>query len=330
MDNLTEQIQAIDSFRVAALRHAAGACHRRGPRDPLPPAWCRFVASRSPCGTWPRVPSAKTTGSEGTITPFQALSTALASTVGNGNIGGVATAILIGGPGAIAWMWVCAAVGMATKYAEAVLGVHFRVRRETGELASGPMYYIARGVLIPGVGRPLAYLFAFFGACAALLGTGNMAQSNTVARTFIEAARTVGGVDLPAWVPRTPYYRSRWLRPTRWYSSDCRGGGTPRAEHDRAVPRHDADVVLNIGEVPRVLVLVVSSALSPSAAVGGFVGASLSQVVAAGVSRGGLVKRSGSSAARRLPMASLRSGILPNRAWSASLRSSSTRSSSAR
>ena len=66
----------------------------------------------------------RTTLRKGTITPFQALSTALASTVGNGNIGGVATAILVGGPGAIAWMWICAAVGMATKYAEAVLGVH--------------------------------------------------------------------------------------------------------------------------------------------------------------------------------------------------------------
>jgi AGCS family alanine or glycine:cation symporter len=83
---------------------------------------------------------------EATITPFQALSTALASTVGNGNIGGVATAILIGGAGAIFWMWVCAAVGMATKYAEAVLGVHYRVTRETGQLASGPMYYISRGI----------------------------------------------------------------------------------------------------------------------------------------------------------------------------------------
>ena len=81
-------------------------------------------------------------GGEGTITQFQALSTALASTVGNGNIGGVATAILIGGPGAIFWMWVTAAVGMATKYAEAVAGVHYRVTRDTGEFASGPMYYI--------------------------------------------------------------------------------------------------------------------------------------------------------------------------------------------
>ena len=105
----------------------------------------------------------KNTSGEGTITQFQALSTALAATVGNGNIGGVATAILIGGPGAILWMWVCAAVGMATKYAEAVLGVHHRVTRETGELASGPMYYITGGVPHLPTGKILATMFAFSG-----------------------------------------------------------------------------------------------------------------------------------------------------------------------
>ena len=119
------------------------------------------------------------------------LSTALAATVGNGNIGGVATAILIGGAGAVFWMWVCATVGMATKFAEAVLGVHYRVTRESGELASGPMYYISRGVPHAGLGKVLAMLFAFFGTMTALIGTGNMAQSNTVARSAVEAARTL-------------------------------------------------------------------------------------------------------------------------------------------
>src|SRR5690606_19864187 len=122
-----------------------------------------------------------------TITPCEALSSALASSVRYGNIGGVATAILIGGPGAVFWMWVCASVGMAPKYAEAVLGVHYRVTRESGELASGPMYYIQRGVPSRTLGRVLAGAFAFFGMCTALFGTGNMAQSNTVARTFVEA-----------------------------------------------------------------------------------------------------------------------------------------------
>ena len=236
----------------------------------------------------------KTTNAEGTITPFQALSTALASTVGNGNIGGVATAILIGGPGAIAWMWVCATVGMATKYAEAVLGVHFRVMRETGELASGPMYYIARGVPIAGIGRPLSYLFAFFGASTALLGTGNMPQSNTVARTFLEAARTVGGVELPAWIPG--------LLITAAVGSVLLGGIRRIAVvAERLVPSMIvlyfvttlSYLILHIGEVPRVLMLVVGSAFSPSAAVGGFVGASLSQVIAAGVSRGVLSNEAG-------------------------------------
>ena len=293
MDGLTEQIQAIDSFVwqpfamplvlviVGGLvTLATGVVQIR--RFPLA---VRHVAAGA---------FRKTTDAEGTITPFQALSTALASTVGNGNIGGVATAILIGGPGAIAWMWVCAAFGMATKYAEAVLGVHFRVMRETGELASGPMYYIARGVSLPGVGRPLAYLFAFFGACAALLGTGNLAQSNTVARTFLEAARTVGGVDLPAWVPG--------LLITAAVGSVLLGGIRRIAVvAERLVPSMIVlylattltYLLLNFSEVPRMFMLVVTSALSPSAAVGGFVGASVSQVIAAGVSRGVLSNEAG-------------------------------------
>ena len=235
-----------------------------------------------------------TSTGEGTITPFQALSTALASTVGNGNIGGVATAILIGGPGAVAWMWLCAAVGMATKYAEVVLGVHYRVRRDTGELASGPMYYITRGVPFPLVGRPLGYVFAFFGACAALLGTGNMAQSNTIARTFVEAADTIVGVDVPPWVPGLLITVAVGL---------VLLGGIRRiaAVAERLVPSMillyllttTAFLILNIDQVPGVFALIVSSALTPSAAVGGFAGASLTQVVAAGVSRGVLSNEAG-------------------------------------
>lgn len=235
----------------------------------------------------------KSSGGEGTITPFQALSTALASTVGNGNIGGVATAILIGGPGAIAWMWACAVVGMATKYAEAVLGVHFRVVRESGELASGPMYYITRGVPFPALAWPLAYLFAFFGACAALLGTGNMAQSNTVARTFIEAARVLG-VDVPAWIPGLLITAAVGL---------VLLGGIRRIAvvAERLVPgmivlyllMTSVYLLLNIAAVPGVIALIIGSALSPAAAAGGFVGASVSQVIAAGVSRGVLSNEAG-------------------------------------
>jgi AGCS family alanine or glycine:cation symporter len=231
---------------------------------------------------------------DGTITQFQALSTALASTVGNGNIGGVATAILIGGPGAIFWMWVCAAVGMATKYAEAVLGVHHRVRRETGELASGPMYYITRGIPHALTGKTLAMMFALFGACGALLGTGNMAQSNTIARTFVEAARTVGGLEVPMWVPGLLITASVGL---------VLLGGIQRiaAVAERIVPAMlvlylvsaIAYLLLNIDQVPDALTLILSHAFSPSAAVGGFAGASMAQAIAAGVSRGVLSNEAG-------------------------------------
>ena len=234
----------------------------------------------------------------GTITQFQALSTALASTVGNGNIGGVATAILLGGPGAIFWMWVTAAVGMATKYAEAVLGVHYRVTRETGELASGPMYYITQGIPNKSIGRILSYLFAFFGACAALFGTGNMAQSNTIARTFVEAARTVVGVDVPLWFPGILITTAVGL---------VLVGGIRRIASvaERLVPAMiilyvfaaGLYIILNLTEVPDVFILIVSNALDPAAAVGGFAGASVAQVIAAGVSRGVLSNEAGMGSA---------------------------------
>jgi alanine or glycine:cation symporter, AGCS family len=235
--------------------------------------------------------AAKTDGD--TITPFQALATALASTVGNGNIGGVATAILIGGPGAVFWMWVSAAVGMATKYAEAVLGVHYRVRRESGELASGPMYYIQQGVP-GGLGKVLAYAFAFFGTCAALFGTGNMAQSNTVARTFVEAARSVFGVDVPLWVPG--------LLITVAVGAVLLGGiKRIAAVAERLVPAMIvlyvttalAYIVMNAGQLPHVFGLIFTEAFSPTAALGGFAGASVAQAIAAGVSRGVLSNEAG-------------------------------------
>ncbi len=229
-----------------------------------------------------------------TITPFQALSTALASTVGNGNIGGVATAILIGGPGAVFWMWVCAVVGMATKYAEAVLGVHYRVTRESGELASGPMYYIQRGVPSGTFGRVLAGAFAFFGMCTALFGTGNMAQSNTVARTFVEATQSIVGVSIPMWVPG--------LLITVSVGAVLLGGIKRIAlVAEKLVPAMLvlyvgaalAFIAMNAGALPQVFALIVSEAFTPTAAVGGFAGASVAQAIAAGVSRGVLSNEAG-------------------------------------
>lgn len=115
-------------------------------------------------------------GASGDISQFGALMTALAATIGTGNIAGVATACALGGPGAVFWMWLTALFGMATKYAEGVLAVKFRVQNEKGEMSGGPMYYIERGLKW----KWLAVLFALFGTLASF-GIGSSVQSNTVA-----------------------------------------------------------------------------------------------------------------------------------------------------
>jgi len=122
------------------------------------------------------------TKDKGAISPFQAVTTALAGTVGTGNIAGVAGALALGGPGAVFWMWVSALFGMATKYAEILLAVKFRRRNKEGDWVGGPMYYITGGL-----GKDfkwLAILFSLFGAVAAL-GIGNMVQINTAAGAFV-------------------------------------------------------------------------------------------------------------------------------------------------
>ena len=119
----------------------------------------------------------KKEASDGSLTPFQAVCTALAATVGTGNIAGVAGAIAIGGPGAVFWMWISALLGMGTKFSEVVLAVHYRERNAKGDLVGGPMYYIKNG--LGKKGMFLAYAYAFFGACA-VFGTGNATQVNTI------------------------------------------------------------------------------------------------------------------------------------------------------
>ena len=127
---------------------------------------------------------------EGDITHFQALMTALAATVGTGNIVGVATAIAAGGPGALFWMWMTGLVGMATKYSEALLSVRFRTTDPRGEQSGGPMYFLEHGV---GqlTGRWLARAFALFAAAAAF-GIGNMVQSNAISLAVANSAGTFG------------------------------------------------------------------------------------------------------------------------------------------
>lgn len=130
----------------------------------------------------------------GSLTPVQALSTALAGTVGTGNIAGVAGAIAIGGPGAIFWMWIAALFGMCTKYSEILLAVHFRKKNSNGDFVGGPMYYIQNG--LGARWHWLAVLFCVFGSIAAI-GTGNMTQINTIV-TSIGAVVTSFQPNLPA------------------------------------------------------------------------------------------------------------------------------------
>ena len=127
--------------------------------------------------------------SDGDISHFQALMTALAATVGTGNIVGVATAVVSGGPGAVLWMWVAAFFGMATKYGEAVLAVKYRVINDKGEMSGGPMYYLEKGLKMKWLG----VAFAIFGAIAAF-GIGNMVQANSVASTVRDT------FSVPTWV----------------------------------------------------------------------------------------------------------------------------------
>lgn len=135
----------------------------------------------------------KKEASDGALTPFQAVCTALAATVGTGNVAGVAGAIAIGGPGAVFWMWVSALLGMCTKFAEVTLAVHFRETNAQGDLVGGPMYYIKNG--LDKKWHFLAYLFAAFGVLA-VFGTGNATQVNTIT-TAIDSALSSFNV-LPA------------------------------------------------------------------------------------------------------------------------------------
>ena len=129
---------------------------------------------------------------DGDLSPFQSLMTALSATVGTGNIVGVATAMVLGGPGAIVWMWISAAFGLSTKYGESVLAVKYRETNSVGEMSGGPMYAMKNG--IGGTfGRVMAFLFAFFAVCASF-GIGNMTQANSISAAFSAS------FDIPTWM----------------------------------------------------------------------------------------------------------------------------------
>ncbi|WP_321417582.1 sodium:alanine symporter family protein [uncultured Desulfobacter sp.] len=223
------------------------------------------------------------TDEPGDITHFQALMTALSATVGTGNIAGVATAVAIGGPGAMFWMWMTGLVGMATKYAEAVLAVKYRVIDENGEMNGGPMYYISKGLKMPWLGSAFAIC-----ASVAAFGIGNMVQSNSVADA-VEATYQV-----------SPFITGGILMAC---TAAVILGGIKKIGQVTGlfVPVmiifYMAGalyiILANIAEVPSALAFIVEQAFNPNAAVGGFTGASIMLGIRMGVARGVFSNESG-------------------------------------
>lgn len=217
-------------------------------------------------------------GAPGEITPYAALMTALAATVGTGNIAGVATAIALGGPGAVFWMWMTALVGMATKYAEVLLAVHYRETDDRGEQVGGPMYAIKNGL-----GRHWRWLgaaFAIFGGLAGF-GIGNMVQSNSIAGALD------GAFGIDPWISGIVM---------AVFTGFVLLGGVKRigAVAEKLVPFMCVGyvvaslIVLGIyaDQIPGAFVLIVDSAFNPVAATGGFAGAALMMAIRYGVARG--------------------------------------------
>ncbi|MBC9246688.1 sodium:alanine symporter family protein [Paracoccus sp. 11-3] len=227
---------------------------------------------------------------DGDISQFQALTTAMAATVGTGNIVGVATAISTGGPGALFWMWVTALLGMASKYAEAFLGVRFRTTDSAGEKNGGPQYYLERG--IPGgFGKFLAISFAIFAVCACF-GIGNMTQGNSI------ASNLTNSFAIPSWVTGVVLAGLTLV---------VLVGGIKSIGSVTAglVPAMIVFYVLgalyillvNISAVPAAFGEIFSQAFTGSAAVGGFIGSTIMIAVQFGVARGIFSNESGMGSA---------------------------------
>ena len=230
----------------------------------------------------------KTQAKDGSISPFQAVCTALAGTVGTGNIAGVAGAIALGGPGAIFWMWCSAFLGMCTKFSEVTLAIHFREKNANGEYVGGPMYYIKNG--LSKKWHFLAVLYALFGVLT-VFGTGNATQVNTIVSsihsalhnlhiidgTVDERANLIFGIFIAAFVAMVLL------------------GGIKRIGQvsEKLVPFMATlyvilaigVVILHINRVPAVFAMIFKSAFTPQAATGGIIG-SMFLSMKKGVSRG--------------------------------------------
>jgi alanine or glycine:cation symporter, AGCS family len=230
----------------------------------------------------------------GDISHFGALMTALAATVGTGNIVGVATAVSLGGPGAVLWMWLTGVFGIATKYSEAVLAVKYRVATPSGQMAGGPMYALERGLKW----RWLAVLFAFFTAIAAF-GIGNMVQANSISEMLQEPAH------LPAFLGGAQISISKWHSGavmTALTAVVILGGIKSIARVCELLVPFMAIfyclgcaiiLVMRHEVMPETVGIILKSAFTGQAAVGGFVGAGILQAMRYGVARGLFSNESG-------------------------------------
>ncbi len=220
----------------------------------------------------------KKSAEKGAITPFQAVSSAMAATIGVGNIAGVATAIALGGPGAVFWMWVVALVGMATKLAEATLGLKYRQVDADGRVSGGVFYYIENG--LGARWKWLALLYAFLAGLAAF-GIGNMVQANTMAH----ALNT--GMGIPHWV-------SGILVMVLVGAVTLGGIRRIAVTAERIVPMMALIYVISaVGilvsfydQIPAAFGQIFSGAFSPAAAIGGFAGATVASAIRYGIARG--------------------------------------------
>lgn len=220
---------------------------------------------------------------EGDISQFGALTTALAATIGTGNIVGVATAVAAGGPGAVLWMWLTGVFGIATKYSEALLSVKFRITTPSGLMAGGPMYVLERGMKKKWLG----IIFAVFTAVAAF-GIGNMVQSNSISvmvnetfhidhwitgiiLTILTAIVIIGGIkSIAAWCEKLVPFMAVF------YVIGCL-----------------IILIINYASIPEALKLIVSTAFTGQAAIGGFLGAGMKEAIRYGVARGLFSNESG-------------------------------------
>ncbi len=227
---------------------------------------------------------------DGDVSQFQALTTALSATVGTGNIVGVATAIGIGGPGALFWMWVTGLVGMASKYTEAFLGVYYRRTDSAGEKSGGPQYYLERGIRGP-LGKVLGLMFTVM-AIIASFGIGNLVQGNAVAENL------EGSFGVARWVTGAVLSVAALVVLVGGIKSIGRvtAGLVPLMIVFYVVGALFI-LVVNLTDIPAAIALIFTDAFSGTAATGGFIGSTIIIAVQMGAARGMFSNESGMGSA---------------------------------